>query len=66
MTRHGGPPLAALLPVALAGAAFVIYCLVDIARRPAVRYLPRWAWGLICCISMPLGGIIYLTVGRGE
>jgi Phospholipase_D-nuclease N-terminal len=66
MTHHGGPPLAALLPVVLVAAAFAIYCLVDIVRRPAVRYLPRWAWGLICCVSIPLGGIIYLTVGRGE
>ena len=66
MAHHGGLPLAALLPILLVGVGFIAFCLVDLIRRPAVRYLPRWAWGLICCISVPLGGIIYLTVGRGE
>ena len=66
MAHHGGPPLAALLPVLLVVVGFIGFCLVDLIRRPAVRYLPRWAWGLICCISVPLGGIIYLVVGRGE
>jgi hypothetical protein len=66
MTHSGAPPLAAILPVLLLALAFVVYCLIDVIRRPTVRYLPRWAWGLICCISVPLGGIIYLIVGRGE
>ena len=66
MAHRGGLPLAALLPLLLVGAGFIAFCLVDLIRRPAVRYLPRWVWGLICCISVPLGGIIYLAVGRGE
>ncbi len=66
MRNHGGLPLAAVLPVVILGLVFVIYCLVDIVRRPSVRYLPRWAWGAICCLSVPLGGFIYLVVGRGE
>jgi hypothetical protein len=59
-------PLAALAPLLVIGVAFVVYCLVDIARSPSVRYLPRWAWVLICILSIPLGGIVYLLVGRGE
>ncbi len=39
--------------------------LIDLARSP-VRYLPKWAWVLICLASIPLGGIIYLTVGRRD
>ena len=56
---------AALAPVVVLLAAFVIYCLVDI-RRSQVRYLPKWAWAIICVVSIPLGGIIYLLVGRDQ
>jgi len=54
------PPI--LLLVVAVG--FTVYCLVDIARAAAVRYLSKWAWVLICLISEPLGGIVYLIVGR--
>ena len=58
-------PLSALVPILVVGLAFVIYCWIDIARS-AVRYLPKWAWAIICIISVPLGGIVYLLVGREE
>lgn len=57
-------PWAALAPLIVVAAGFVIYCLVDLARHE-VRYLPKWAWALICMVSVPLGGIVYLLVGRG-
>ena len=57
---------AAVVPIIVIGLAFVIFCLVDVFRRPRVRYLPRWLWAIICLISVPLGGIIYLFVGRAE
>jgi Phospholipase_D-nuclease N-terminal len=63
---HKHAIVAAVIPAILLGLAFVIYCLIDIVRRPAVRYLPRWAWALICCVSIPLGGIVYLVVGRSD
>lgn len=67
MTHHGsGALLAALVPIAVLAVAFAAYCVVDIVRRPSVRYLPRWAWGLICCLSVPWGGIAYLLLGRGD
>ena len=56
-------PLAAIVPVAVVAVGFVVYCLIDLARSP-VRYLPKWAWALICVASIPVGGIIYLIVGR--
>jgi uncharacterized protein with PQ loop repeat len=57
---------AAFVPLVIALAAFAIYCLVDLVRAEddAIRYLPRWLWAIICVISIPLGGIIYLIVGR--
>ena len=56
--------VAAVLPLVLLAVAFLFYCLIDIARSE-VRHLPKWAWVLVCIVSIPLGGIIYLIVGRG-
>lgn len=53
----------ALLPLAVLAVAFVVYCLADIARSD-VRYLPKWAWALVCLVSIPLGGLVYLLLGR--
>jgi hypothetical protein len=43
---------------------FDAFCLVDIARAAQVRYLPKWAWALICLSQNPLGGIMYLSIGH--
>jgi hypothetical protein len=58
-------PWAALAPILVVALGFVVYCWVDIARSN-VKYLPKWAWAVICIISVPLGGIVYLLVGREE
>jgi hypothetical protein len=52
-----------ILFLALA-AAFDVSCLIDVARASQVRYLPKWAWALICLAQCPGGGIVYLCVGR--
>jgi hypothetical protein len=56
--------LRALLPLVIFAVALSAYALVDLARAPAVRYLPKWAWAVICVISLPLGPLAYLTLGR--
>jgi hypothetical protein len=53
----------AVLPVVVVSAAFVVYCLTDLARSE-VRYLPKWGWAAICLMSIPFGGLVYLLVGR--
>jgi phospholipase D-like protein len=58
-------PWAAVAPVVVVTTAFVGYCLVDLARSE-VRYLPKWAWALICLASVPVGGIVYLLVGKAH
>jgi hypothetical protein len=58
-------PLAAIVPLAVLAIGFVVYCLVDLAKSE-VRYLPKWAWAVICLVSVPLGGIVYLVVGRAQ
>jgi hypothetical protein len=35
------------------GIGFDGYCLADIARASQVRYLPKWAWALICWPRRP-------------
>ena len=53
----------ALVPIVIVAIAWLVFCLVDL-KRHEVRYLPKWVWAIICVISIPLGGIIYLAVGR--
>jgi hypothetical protein len=60
---HSGVPVAALVPLVLLAVGFVGFCLYDLSRAE-VRYLPKWAWALICLLSVPAGGIVYLLVGR--
>lgn len=55
---------AALVPFILVAVGFVVFCLADLARAEEVRYLPKWAWAIVCFISVPLGGIVYLTLGK--
>lgn len=57
---------AALVPIVVVLAGFEVFCLVDVARAAQVRYLPKWAWAVICLVSVPLGGVVYLTLGRSR
>jgi hypothetical protein len=63
MDSGGGVPWAAIAPLVVGAIAFVGYCLFDLARGD-VRYLPKWAWALLCVVSIPVGGILYLLLGR--
>ncbi len=63
LASTGPVPIAALAPIALLAVGFAGYCLYDLSRSP-VRHLPKWAWALICVASIPLGGIVYLLIGR--
>jgi Phospholipase_D-nuclease N-terminal len=62
-TLHGSSA-AALVPLIVLAVAFEVFCLFDVFHTEKVRSLPRWAWAIICLISIPLGGIIYLVAGR--
>ena len=57
--------LAALLPVLVLLAAFDVYCVVDLVRAKSVRHLPKIVWAIIVLvISAPIGGLLYLFLGR--
>lgn len=34
------------------------------ADAKAVRNLPKWVWILLCVFTTPVGGILYLALGR--
>ncbi len=55
--------IAAIAPLIVLVLAFVVYCWIDISRSE-VRHLPKWLWRLIVVLSIPLGGIVYLLIGR--
>jgi len=57
---------AALVPLVVVPVGFVVFCLFDLSRAGEVRHLPKWAWVVICVVSVPLGGIIYLVIGRSR
>lgn len=45
-------------------AVIVAVALVDLTRRD-VRHLPKWGWALVILfVSVPIGVVIYATVGR--
>ena len=56
-------PLAAILPLAIAAVAWLVFCFMDLAKSE-VRYLPKWGWALIILASVPLGGIAYFLVAK--
>lgn len=53
-----------LIPVIIIIALYLIICFVDLFKVNKTKFLPKWAWSLIICISVPLGGIIYYLLGR--
>jgi hypothetical protein len=50
-----------MVPLILA-VCFVAYCLLDLYRAEEVRYLPKWAWAILCLNAF--GGIAYLIFGK--
>ncbi|MGB9374884.1 MAG: PLD nuclease N-terminal domain-containing protein [Jiangellales bacterium] len=54
----------ALAPLLLLALGFVTWVVVDIVRSDSVKHLPKWAWVILAVVSIPVGGIVYLLVGR--
>ena len=60
-----GKVVLALLPLFVLLAGLIVYCLIDLARAPSVRYLPKPVWALIIVfISAPFGALAYLVFGK--
>jgi hypothetical protein len=56
--------MTALIALLAVGLGFVVYCLLDVVRAREFRSLDRETWALICLVSLPLGGILYLAFGK--
>lgn len=54
-----------LIPVVLLELGLMIFCLVDIVRRPKTRG-PKWMWIVVVVLVNLLGSIAYLLFGREE
>jgi ABC-2 type transport system ATP-binding protein len=59
-------PPTVVIPVMAVAVAFAAWCLVDLARAGQVRYLPKWAWAVVICVSVPGGGLVYLIFGKAR
>ena len=55
-----------ILPLAAIQLALMAFALVDLARRPRVKALPKPVWALIVILGGLLGPIVYLLAGREE
>ncbi len=55
-----------LIPLVLVQLALMVVCLLDLVRRDKVKFLPKWAWGIIIVLGELLGPAIYLIIGRAE
>jgi hypothetical protein len=64
LRAHPHPDSWPFISFLVLAAAFDVFCLIDIIRASRVRYLPKWAWALICLAQCPGGGIVYLCIGR--
>jgi Phospholipase_D-nuclease N-terminal len=59
--------LSIALAVGVLAVGFAVFCLVDLVRAEKVRYLPKWAWAILCLgigLTIPFGGILYLVIGK--
>lgn len=48
----------------LVAAGWMALWAVELSRAREVRFLPRWAWALLCVFWVPAGAIAYLIAGR--
>ena len=55
--------LVILLPLAL-----TLYTFVECAMRDdsQIKKIPKWVWLLVILFLQPIGGIVYLVIGRGR
>jgi hypothetical protein len=60
------PGLPAALGILAVALLFDIYCLRDLAQTDYVQVLSREVWFFVICLSTPIGGILYLTIGKAR
>jgi hypothetical protein len=66
VTNISVPLIVILVVIGLAELGVFLWALIDVIRRPQVKYLPRWAWIVVIFVFELIGSIVYLAMGRGE
>ena len=48
--------------------ALTLFTFVDCAMRDdsQIKKIPKWGWLLVILFLQPIGGIVYLVIGRGR
>ena len=52
-----------IIPLVMLIVIYFGVCFYSLLKSAKVKHLPKWGWALICIISIPLGGIVYFTLG---
>ena len=58
--------LVALIVLGVVELGLVVYCIIDIVRRPAVLGGHKWLWIVLVLVFNLVGSIVYLAVGREQ
>jgi hypothetical protein len=58
--------LIAIVAVIMLAVQFVRFCLDDLHLATEVRMFTPQAWALLIIMTVPIGGMLYLTYGRGR
>ena len=58
------PVAVIVLALGVVQVTLLVFCLVDLARRDAVRGGRKWVWALIIVLGNLPGAIAYLVAGR--
>jgi len=64
VTLPTGALLVAVVVLVVVQLALVVFCIVDIVRRPAVLGGRKWVWIVFILFFNLIGSIVYLAVGR--
>lgn len=64
MLRRDELDLKIMIPLILIVIVYLTYCLYDLIKVPNVKIFSKWIWGVIICISIPFGGVVYILIGR--
>lgn len=54
-----------LIPIVLIELGLMIYCLVDVIKRPKTNG-PKWLWIVLIVVVNIIGPVVYLIVGRKD
>ncbi|AGG07091.1 MULTISPECIES: PLDc N-terminal domain-containing protein [Dehalococcoides] len=57
---------ALIAPLVVLQLILLIIAVIDLVKRPKVRWNNKWVWAVIIVFAGIIGPIIYLTLGREE